>query len=306
MFDRVVFLDEGQAKESPSSKSRTGRGEAFGAVSIVNATATGIGCALAVNLRTTATCTPSGDGLRVTGAPDTRLVEAVAAELGADLGADVTIDCPFPPSRGLKTSSSVAAALVRAVLDADGSAVGVAGRAGATGVVEVAPAPEVERLAVAACRRAGVTLTGALDDQMATVRGGCHLADTRLDTHLDTLPIAPWQVAVWVPEAAIGKATVGAIDVSGLRDAVGSAVDLARAGRIPEALTANGRAYHAAYAAAGLPVDDLPARVALSRGALGAGLSGTGPAVAALFHRRIDLPAVQGGTWAWTRTVPAQ
>ena len=84
------------------------------------------------------------------------------------------------------------------------------------------------------------------------------------------------------------------------------ALALAQAGRVAEAMTANGRAYHAAYAAAGLAVDDLPVRVALSRGALGAGLSGTGPAVAALFDRRVALPPVAGGTWRWTRTVPAR
>lgn len=272
--------------------AHTGRGEAFGAVSIVNATATGTGCSLATSLRTTATWTPGGDGLRVRGAPDLRLVEAVAAELGADRGADVAIDCPVPPGRGLKSSSSVAAALVRAVLDADGAP---------------GEAAEVERLAVAACRRAGVTLTGALDDQAAVVRGGCPMADNRNGRVLAAVAVPPpWQVAVWVPDAAIDKAAVASLDVAAIRPSIQSALDLARAGRVAEAMTANGRAYHAFYAAAGLPVDDAPARVALAHGALGAGLSGTGPAVAALFDRRVALPAVRGGAWRWTRTVPSQ
>lgn len=272
----------------------TGRGHAFGAVTIVNATATGVGCALAVNLPTTATWTTGGEGLQVTGAPDLRLVEAVAAELGADLGARVEISCPLPAARGLKTSSSVAAALVRAVLEADG-ADGAAG----------GPA-EVERLAVAACRRANVTLTGALDDQSAVVRGGCQLVDTHRGARLSELPVPPWQVAIWVPDHAIAKSTVAAVDVAAIRDQIGAATELARAGRLPEAMTANGKAFHSVYAAAGLPVDDLPARLALSRGALGAGLSGTGPAVAALFARRTELPSVAGGTWRWTRTVPSR
>jgi shikimate kinase len=270
--------------------ARTGRGEAFGAVSIINATATGIGCSLAVNLRTTATWTPGGEGLRTTGVPDVRLVEAVAAELGADRGADVTVLCPTPAGRGLKTSSSVAAALVRAVLDADGTPAG--------------DAAEVERLAVAACRRAGVTLTGALDDQAAVVRGGCHLADTRKDLLLSSPPVSPWQVALWVPDQGIDKARLAGLDLSPIHGEVAAAVELAKAGRLAEAMTANGRAYQSAYAAAGLPVDDLPARVALAKGALGAGLSGTGPAVAALFERRVELAPVRGGTWRWTRTVP--
>lgn len=289
MLDRVVFLDEAQA---PGRPAKAGRGEAFGAVSIVNATATGVGCALAVKLGASATWTPGGDGLQVKGAPDLHLVQAVADEIQPGQGASVAIDCAAPASRGLKTSSSVAAALVRAALAAQTQS-----------RLEVA---EVERLAVAASRRANVTITGALDDQAAVVRGGCHLVDNRLGRQLASLETAPWQVALWVPEARIAKAQVAGLDVSHLRDAVGSAVDLARAGRIPEAMTANGRAYHDAYAAAGLPVDDLPTKVAQSKGALGAGLSGTGPAVAALFARRVELPPVRGGTWRWTRTVPSQ
>ncbi|MFA5944841.1 MAG: shikimate kinase [Candidatus Thermoplasmatota archaeon] len=271
--------------------ARPGRGEAFGAVTIVNATATGVGCSLAVNLRTTAVWSPGGDGLRVTGAHDLKLVEAVAAELGADLGAAVAIDCPFPPSRGLKTSSSVAAALVRAVLGADGT-----------------PADDatVESLAVASCRRAKVTLTGALDDQMAVVRGGCHIVDTSKGVRLASVAAPPWQVALWVPNAAIAKTDAGRVDVTDLRRPVESAVSLAGAGRVAEAMTANGNAFHACYAAAGLPVDDRPVHAALKLGALGAGLSGTGPAVAALFDRRVNLPPVAGGVWRWTRTVPGR
>lgn len=278
----------------------TGRGEAFGAVTILNATATGIGCALAVNQVTRATWTPGPDGLRATGVPDLRLVEAVAQEMGAPRAADVHVACPLPASRGLKTSSSAAAALVRAAFGSDGRA-----PARSTEALQ-ADHEEVERRAVAACRRAGVTLTGALDDQAAAVRGGCHLVDNRQGRLLAALEVPPWQVALWVPEHSIDKSQVAGLDVAGLRGELDGALDLARQGDLAQAMTANGRAFHAAYAAAGLPVDDLPARVALSRGALGAGLSGTGPAVAALFARRVELPPVRGGTWAWTRVVPAR
>jgi shikimate kinase len=262
-----------------------GRGAAFGAVTVVNATATGIGCSLAVAASTRATWDPGARTLDLDPDGDRRLVEAVAAGRAAR----VSVDCPFPASRGLKTSSSVAAALVRAAADAEGRHL---------------PPEDVERLAVAASRRAGVTLTGAYDDQAATVRGGCQLADTRSDRVLASLPVEPWQVAVWIPERAIAKDGLRGLDLAAARPGALLAEDLARGGDIPGAMTANGRAYHAAYSAAGLPVDDLPARVALRAGALGAGLSGTGPAVAALFARRAALPAVAGGAWTWTRVVP--
>lgn len=270
---------------------RTGRGESFGAVTILNATATGIGCALAVGAKTSATWTLGGDGLRAQSVPDLRLVEAVAEELQAPLGAEVTVEAAFPPARGFKTSSSVAAALVRAGLSAEG---------------KPAPYAEVERVAVAACRRAGVTLTGAYDDQVAVVRGGCHLTDNRQQAILASPEVRPWQVALWVPDHAIPKPTIAAVDPSSAREPAAAAADLVREGRLPEAMTANGQAFHSLYAAAGLAVDDLPTRIALANGALGAGLSGTGPGVAALFERRRELPAIVGGAWRWTRTVPTR
>lgn len=270
----------------------TGRGHAHGAVTIVNATATGIGCALAVRGGARATWTPApAFTLHAAHGADDRLARAVAAEC-ADLApgpAALTVTCDAPPARGLKTSSSVAAALVRA-------AAASAGR--------LLEAADVERRAVAAARRAGVTLTGAYDDQAATVRGGCHVTDNAAQRILASPPAKPWAVALWVPDASIPKERVKGVDVAAAKPGAQAAAELARSGRLPEAMTANGRAYHAAYAAAGLPVDDRPTQAALAAGALGAGLCGTGPAVAALFDRRVELPPVLGGAWRWTEAVP--
>jgi shikimate kinase len=145
---------------------------------------------------------------------------------------------------------------------------------------------------------AGVTLTGAFDDQVAVLRGGAHLTDNRALRVLESFAPPRWHVAIWVPEQVIAKASLRGLDASRLRDYV--AVPRS-AQQLPEAMTQNGRAFHAFYAAHGLPVSDAPARVALDAGALGAGLSGTGPAVAAIFDEPADLPAVAGGEWLWTR-----
>ncbi len=269
-----------------------GVGRAFGAVTIVNATATGIGCALAVRGGAEATWTPRDGAVRLEDGPDARLAEAVAlacADLTGQRGADVAVRCASPPARGLKTSSSVAAALVRAAADAAGRRL---------------PDLEVAQRAVAASRQAGVTLTGAFDDQAATVLGGCHLTDNARQAVLLSPPAQPWAVAVWVPQASIPKERLRDVDVASAKAGAAQAARLAQAGRLAEAMTANGRAFHAVYAAAGLPVDERPAEVALAHGALGAGLSGTGPAVAALFTSAVDLPAVPGGEWRWTEAVP--
>jgi shikimate kinase len=275
--------------------AHVGRGQAFGAVTILNATATGVGCALAVEGGATATWTRRRDAKVVlaSGADDA-LVQAVALEMADRLhgrGGNVEVACEVPPARGLKSSSSVAAALVRAAAGSVDRALGDA---------------EAERLAVAASRRAGVTLTGAFDDQVAVVRAGCHLTDNARMEVLAALPIEPWAVAIWVPEASIAKAQVRGIDASAIAPACRKAEQLARAGDLPGAMSENGKAFHRLYSAAGLPVSAAPVEVAVGHGSLGAGLSGTGPAVAALFDRVVALPAVPGGTWRWTKAVPAQ
>jgi shikimate kinase len=150
-----------------------------------------------------------------------------------------------------------------------------------------------------------VTLTGAFDDQAAVTLGGCHLTDNRRDAVLQTLPAERWHVAVWVPDEPLPKALLHGLDTAAAAKEARAAEHLATHGRIPEAMTRNGQAFTRLYAAAGLPVDGRAAEVALAHGALGAGLSGTGPAVAALFDAPTELPAVHGGQWLWTRTVEA-
>lgn len=272
-----------------SASASPGVGKAHGAVTILNATATGIGCALAVEAGALARWTWQGDRLVLDGAPDDRLARAIQAHCGG-AGAQVSSSTRFAPARGLKTSSSAAAAMLRAAHAARGGAL---------------DDRKLLRAAVAASRAAGVTLTGALDDQAAVTLGGCHLTDNRRDAVLQTLPAEPWHVAVWVPDQPLPKALLHGLDAGAAAKEARAAEHLASHGRIPEAMTRNGAAFTRLYVAAGLPVDGRAAQVALANGALGAGLSGTGPAVAALFDERRDLPAVTGGQWLWTRAMEA-
>lgn len=272
---------------------RLGRGRAHGAITVLNATATGFGCSLATHAATTATWQWTGDAEShiETGGAGTGLVEAVAHRMAAhlglgDAGARVNVQAPFPPSRGLKTSSSAAAALVRAAFDS----------AGAPG-----SDADVERLAVECSRDAGVTLTGAFDDQVAVTRGGCHVTDNRRLEVVASVAVEPWHVAVWVPAASIPKSRLRDLDATPLAQAADNVKTLILQGDVAKALTDNGRLFTRFYAAAGLPVSEQPALTALRAGALGAGLSGTGPAVAALFAERVPLEAVAGGTWTWSR-----
>lgn len=274
--------------------SKEGHGSALGAVTIINATATGRGCSLAVEGGVEATWRWT-DGDRLSwGTPgmDSRLANAVYGVLrdhhDAPVGAEASTRSHTLPARGLKTSSAAAAALLRAGLDALG---------------EVPDPDALAHLAVQASIAAGVTLTGAYDDQVAVIRGGCHFTDNAAGRILAAIPTPDLHVAIWVPEESLEKDHFTAIDTSPIRAEVEAAETTLWRGDLPGAMIQNGEAFARLYSKAGLPIKDKPAKVARKHGALGAGLSGTGPAVAALFEAPVDLPRVKGGDWTWTRTV---
>lgn len=256
------------------------KGEAHAAITILNATASGKGCSLAIAGGVEATWVNS-PSWNITGAPDEALVRAVGAHMQTG-PADVSTRSTFPPSRGLKTSSSAAAALLRAARHPE------------AGLLEAS---------VAVCKAAGVTLTGAFDDQCATTLGGCHFTDNGALKILASLPVPECHVAIWVPEHSIPKSALKSLDASVLRPQLEAAETLLLDGDLPGALTMNGAAFLPFYQKAGLAVSPDPVRVAMDAGALGAGLSGTGPAVAALFADPVELDPVPGGAWHWT--VPA-
>lgn len=313
--------------KAQAAKVRVGHGSAFGAITILNATATGRGCALAVAAGSRAEWqwrgsdfvadTPGADDnlartvwqrlapiisptisptIPARGparpGPATPAISAAPATPLALPGAAVRTHSVFPPARGLKTSSGVAGALVRAAYDAAGQ-----------------PPPDwrsVATHAIESSRQAGVTLTGAFDDQVAVLRGGAHLTDNREANILESYAVPDWHIAVWVPQAHIPKSAVAHLDASVLKAQLEPLARRLDVETLPAAMTANGRIFHDFYAAHGLPVDDRPTQVALEAGALGAGLSGTGPAVAAIFRHPTTLAPVAGGEWTWTRAVGLQ
>ncbi|MEA3191421.1 MAG: shikimate kinase [Thermoplasmata archaeon] len=260
-------------------------GQAHGAVSLLNGTLCGTGCSLAVEGGVEADWRwRPGDGLEHHGGPDDLVVRAVHKFLGRPDGATVTTRSDWPAARGLKTSSAAAAALLRAASDLEGQA-----------LVDAA---------VWCSRAAGVTLTGAWDDQWAVTMPGAHLVDNDHGHAIAVLAVAPLPVAVWVPDAAIPKPKAATVPVPASAKAEARAIsELIRDADIMAAMQRNGRLVHKLYAAAGLPVTDKPARVAMDAGALAASITGTGPAVAALFEAPVPLPEVAGGAWRWTRVV---
>ncbi len=269
-----------------------GEGTAHGAITILNASASGIGCSLAIDAPTSATWEWIPKDFEWLGPTDDRLARAVHKRITSILGRNdgARLDCrsPYPPSRGLKTSSAAATALVRAASGTFGQDI---------------EDELIDDICVDASLDAGVTLTGAFDDQVAVSRGGCHITDNMMRRIQEEVAVEPWSVAVWVPEASISKDQLRTVDVRSLVGKCRDAEQLLRDGDVAGAMRANSAAFMGLYQAAGLPVDDRPIAVADAAGALAAGLSGTGPAVAALFDDPTDLPAVGGGTWHWHEVV---
>jgi shikimate kinase len=253
-----------------------GKAESYGAISVVNAVATGMGCSLGVGLRIEA------EVKIIEGAQEVEvklegvehqpkdiesaktMAEAIVESL-ADrrVGAEVTTYSEIPLARGLKSSSAAANAIALAAKSALD--------------LEVDDL-ELIRIGVKAAIKAKVTITGAFDDACASYFGGYCLTD---NTNLKLLrrEDAPEDliVVIYVPKERVDKQTIDKQIVERFKPYALEAFKLASEGRYPEALTINGLVYSAA-----LGFDVKATTEAVKHGALAAGLSGTGPAVSAL------------------------
>jgi shikimate kinase len=260
-----------------------GRATAPGAGTVLNALATGVGSAFAIDVSTTATVELSPDATSVAGsiegAPDAdatlieRCVESVVDRYAdGTYGGTVRTASEVPMAAGLKSSSAAANATVLATL----SALDV------TVADDDADRPdrttarvEACRLGVAAARDAGVTVTGAFDDASASMLGGVTVTDNGADDLLRRDAV-DWDVLVWTPPERAYSADADVDRCRRVAPVADLVAELALDGRYAEAMTVNGLAFSAAL---GFPTD--PAVEAMPDVA-GVSLSGTGPSVVAV------------------------
>lgn len=258
-----------------------GRAAAPGAGTVLNALATGIGSAFAIDVETTAevNLSASDEGVdgTVAGDPDadTTLVERCVertvarwceeAGVSRSLGGSVHTESGVPVAAGLKSSSAAANATVLATLDALGIEVGN------DGVTRV----EACREGVAAARDAGVTVTGAFDDASASMLGSVTVTDNDADELLAHDPF-DYDVLVWTPPERAYSADADTDRCANVASVADLVAELALAGEYTRAMTVNGLAFSAAL---GFSAD--PAVEAMPHAA-GVSLSGTGPSVVAV------------------------
>lgn len=246
-------------------------GEAIshGAVTIVNAIATGRGAAFGIDLYTRARVRLTAEpGIRVTMEDSTEdpglvkiCVEEVLSRFGVEGGAEVTTESNIPVSRGLKSSSAAANAVVLATLKALSKEIDIL---------------EAIRIGTRSAVKAGVSITGAFDDAVASMMGGVVLTDNIEERIIkrDRMP-EDVKVLLHIPDFKIRKKDLPSENIRSIAGLIRMAFDMALKGEYFWAMSLNGFCY-----ATALNVDRGVALEALRHGALAAGLTGTGPATA--------------------------
>lgn len=252
-----------------------GRAIAHGAVTVINAISCGLGAALGVSLETEATVRLTDEPGHVEGRilsdPEESIiliektVSSVLGRFGLEdvYGANVETRSNIPIARGLKSSSVAANAVTLAVLAA---------------LSEEADDLTAVNLGVDAALEAGVTITGAFDDACASYFGGVAVTDNYERRILKQFYLdEEYPVLILVPskKAYTAKSNVEKMRLIG--DEVKALHRMAVLGDYWPAMTLNGLIYSTS-----LGYDTRIAMDALASGALAAGLSGTGPAVAAV------------------------
>ena len=246
----------------------TGTGRSYGAISVLNAIPCGIGSTIGVDLCTEAVFEPSNrTSITLVDRPgmNKRLVKVCVTETLKAIGENpdmkyrLTVRSDIPPSRGLKSSSSVSNAVISSVLDHFHR--------------EMDPL-DVIRLGVECAIRCKVTITGAFDDACGCHLGGLVVTDNSKRELVSRRELPKYDILICSPEESITKDKV---DVSKYRELKDDFIKLAHLIDTDplSVLTQNGKAV-----ADIIEMDDSLCRRAMSLGALAAGVSGTGPAIA--------------------------
>lgn len=264
-----------------------GVGRGWAAISIVNALFTGVGAAAAIGIPATSTAeiapVPTGRPGRVSIAPecDTPLVRACVREglrrFGpGDVDGQVRVDSAIPVAKGLKSSSAVSVAVLRALAAASGHEL---------------PSESVAALSAEVSVAVGVSATGAFDDAASSATGGVVVTDNascRVKVRGSLDP--DWSVVLWTPAGTHAPSPDWAARFRAKKGAALAAVEAAERGEWLAALEANTELVERV-----MGYDYRPLRRALERlGALGSGVSGLGPTLATLVPKSRVRDLVRG------------
>ncbi len=247
----------------------TGEGRSHGSITVINAMPCGIGATIGVGLNTSARFSEHGDArvVRINNdvSEDTNMARICVrrayerAGIEEPEGWSLETDSQIPVSRGLKSSSCACNAILRAVFSH----------------LDFSMDPvDLIRLGVECAREAKVTVTGSFDDACGCGLGGLVMTDNRRDEIIDRADIGDYDVVIHVPAFKIRKTGLPLDRLREVAPLIQRAIDITMSDPFA-AMTMNGRIISEASG-----VDNSVAERALDMGALGAGMSGSGPAVA--------------------------
>ncbi len=255
-----------------------GTAVSHGAATIVNAIATGKGAAFGISLETRAEVELDTSGrikvlLEGNEKEDDTLaklcvrgvLDRFAPEEG--FGARVHTSSQIPISRGLKSSSAAANAVLMATINALGQ--------------ESDPL-DLVRIGTKAAIEAGVSVTGAFDDACASMLGGLVVTDNRSEELLKRSVMPEGlKVLIHIPSRQIRKQGLPLDRIKVMSPLIDIAMQKVLVGKWREAMVLNSLSYSAA-----LDLDPKMTVEGLMQGAETAGLSGTGPATVIVVKER--------------------
>jgi shikimate kinase len=258
--------------------TRKARAIVHGAISIVNAIATGKGSALGISLKVTAEVElQDGQGMRfISGRNGDRLIKniihkTIPKEIIEKNMISIRVDSEIPVGYGLKSSSAVSNAIALACSQMAGEE-----DINDYAVLEVAARSSLE---------SKVSLTGAYDDATACYFGGFTVTDNysrrlirkeRAPENLYAIIMLPSNT----PRGDLGK-------LRNLSDIFIDAFRFAESGQYWKAMKLNG-----VLASAALSSNYSPVMAAMEHGALSASISGNGPSIAAVGYEDAIEPIV--------------
>jgi shikimate kinase len=257
---------------------RKARAVVHGAISIVNAIATGKGSALGVSLKVTAEVElQKGHGLRfITSRNGDKLIKKIVEKTIPKQTIEsnmiiIKVDSEIPIGYGLKSSSAVSNAVALACSHIE--------------MEEDTNDHEILEVAASSSLEAKVSLTGAYDDATACYFGGFTVTDnySRRIIRKERAPDNLYAIILLPSNTARG-------DVSKLRNLSDIFIDafrFAESGQYWKAMKLNGVLSSAALSSSYIPV-----MAALEHGALSASISGNGPSIAAVAYADAVDPIV--------------
>jgi shikimate kinase len=240
-----------------------------GAISIVNAVATGFGSALGISLEVKAELVAEkGTGITYEPGTENKMVKYIInsvlpKDFTKKMNLKVIISSEIPKGVGLKSSSAVSCAVALAC----------------TGLLENRKSDlEILDIATEAALYAKTTITGAYDDSAACLYGGFVTTDNFGRKVLKRNSCTDDIVAIIYLPQKIRSGSIYKLKL--MADLYQDAFNLAFSGQYWKAMNLNG-----VLGSSILLEDYLPARLALESGALAASISGNGPAVAAVAYK---------------------